>query len=162
MDPSQIPLRDLHLPDPVGWWPPAPGWWVLAALLAGVAAGAVWWRGHRRRLARSAMAAARQELARLHAGGEPLTTVSEASKLLRRLAISIFPRRDAAGLTGEAWLRFLDGPMENAPFSKGPGRILINAPYRRSVSADEVRPLLDLCAGWMDAVDRQQRRGGAP
>ncbi|MGH8222486.1 MAG: DUF4381 family protein, partial [Woeseiaceae bacterium] len=32
MDPQQIPLRDLHLPEAVGWWPPAPGWWLLIAL----------------------------------------------------------------------------------------------------------------------------------
>ena len=33
MDPKQIPLRDLHLPEVVGWWPLAPGWWVLLAML---------------------------------------------------------------------------------------------------------------------------------
>ncbi len=27
MEPSELPLRDLHLPDAVGWWPLAPGWW---------------------------------------------------------------------------------------------------------------------------------------
>ena len=34
MDPAQIPLRGLHLPDAIGWWPLAPGWWVIIALLA--------------------------------------------------------------------------------------------------------------------------------
>ena len=28
MDPEQIPLRDLHLPEAIGLWPLAPGWWV--------------------------------------------------------------------------------------------------------------------------------------
>ena len=33
MDPSEIPIRDLHLPEAIGWWPLAPGWWVLIVLL---------------------------------------------------------------------------------------------------------------------------------
>ncbi len=33
VDFSQLPLRDIHLPGSIGWWPPAPGWWLLAGLL---------------------------------------------------------------------------------------------------------------------------------
>ena len=41
MDPL-AQLRDIHLPDGVAWWPPAPGWWLLLLLLAVI--GALIWR----------------------------------------------------------------------------------------------------------------------
>jgi hypothetical protein len=31
-DPLQD-LRDVHLPDPISWWPPAFGWWMIMGLL---------------------------------------------------------------------------------------------------------------------------------
>lgn len=44
-------LRDIHLPEAVGWWPPAPGWWLLALLLvAALVYGLLWWRRRRARL----------------------------------------------------------------------------------------------------------------
>ena len=32
-DISNIPLRDIHLPGDISWWPPAIGWWIVAALI---------------------------------------------------------------------------------------------------------------------------------
>jgi len=28
-----IAIRDIHLPDAISWWPLAPGWWGLLALI---------------------------------------------------------------------------------------------------------------------------------
>ena len=34
-DPASLEnLRDIAVPPPVPWWPPAPGWWVVMAVLA--------------------------------------------------------------------------------------------------------------------------------
>ena len=32
IDPLTIPLRDIHLPEVISWWPLAIGWWILIAL----------------------------------------------------------------------------------------------------------------------------------
>ena len=49
-------LRDIHLPEAVAFWPPAPGWWVVAgALLLALCLGWAWWRRRRRSVRRLAL-----------------------------------------------------------------------------------------------------------
>ncbi|MBV1912177.1 MAG: DUF4381 domain-containing protein, partial [Cycloclasticus sp.] len=38
---EELPLRDIHLPDAITWWPPAIGWWLLLAVII-VAAFGCW------------------------------------------------------------------------------------------------------------------------
>ena len=33
-------LRDIHLPQVPAWWPPRPGWWLVALVLL---AAVLWW-----------------------------------------------------------------------------------------------------------------------
>lgn len=133
MDPQQIPLRDLHLPDPTGWWPLAPGWWFLIALaLAGLGyllrnAWLDWRRNAPRRLALRELARLRGEYER---GVDIVTFARELSELLRRAMLACAPRAEVAGLTGARWLEWLDRGLDDRPFSDGPGRVLISLPYR--------------------------------
>ena len=59
VDVSQLPLRDIHLPAAIGWWPPALGWWLLAALVLAAAGlyGLHYYRSRHKR-AESAMSSA--------------------------------------------------------------------------------------------------------
>jgi hypothetical protein len=135
MDPEQIPLRDLHLPDPVGWWPLAPGWWVLLGLvlfglLLLLRRAWVRWRiDAPRRIAL-------KELERLESGWRetrnPVLLATRLSELLRRTMLAYAPRKEVAGLTGHAWLAWLDRGLEERPFTEGPGRTLCELPYRRA------------------------------
>jgi len=136
MNPEQIPLRDLHLPDAVGWWPPAPGWWLLLALLLAAAAYGLLraWQAYRRNAPRRAALA---ELVRLQKAWQTDRDVValgiRLSPLLRRAMLAYAPRAEVAGLTGNAWLEWLDRGLDDRPFSAGPGRFLAELPYRRPV-----------------------------
>jgi hypothetical protein len=146
MDPEQIPIRDLHLPEAVAWWPPAPGWWVLAAL---VVAGLAWlaWRYLQHRARGRARRVALGELDRLLDRYEEDRDAARfgagASALLRRTMLAYAPRREVAGLTGEAWLAWLDRDLTHPQFVEGPGRKLLELPYR---SRDAEVPSADVYA----------------
>ncbi len=110
-DPAALPLREIHLPDAVGWWPPAPGWWILPILVL-LAAGIIWYsRLLYKRRRYSAINMARKELVRIKSryavDRDAGHCVRSVSGLLRRLCISVFPRAESAGLTGAEWLAFL-------------------------------------------------------
>jgi hypothetical protein len=149
-------LKDWHLPDPVSWWPPAPGWWLLAAVAAGVLLWAVY-RWHARRRSSAAGRAALARLAELRSELAPETDArrlaAELSILLRRLALVRYPRERVAGVSGSAWLRFLDATGGNGGFSLGAGRILTEAPYRspHAGSAADLAELIALAERWIRA-----------
>jgi hypothetical protein len=154
MDPEQIPLRDLHLPEAIGLWPLAPGW---SALILLAVAGLVYllyqriqrWRWNAaRRLALRELARVRREYEQ---GADAIALGKELSELVRRSMLAYAPRGDVAGLTGDAWLRWLDRGLNDAPFTGGAGRNLETLPYQRP---EQVRDEVDI-AGLIDAV--QQR-----
>ena len=133
MEENALPLRDLHLPDAIGWWPLAPGWWVLLGL-ATVALGYVAWRWYRAWVFNAPRRFALQELARYETAylehRDPVTLGKQISELLRRGMLAYAPREEVAGLTGEAWLKWLDKGMSVPYFHTEGGRSLMTLPYR--------------------------------
>lgn len=127
-------LRDVSLPAPIAWWPPAPGWWAAAGatVVVALAGYALWRRWRRARYRREALAILQQAATRYRARGDDAELVAELSALLRRFAMSEASGdgRRIAGLTDEAWLSYLDRLAESRAFTHGPGRILARGPYQ--------------------------------
>jgi hypothetical protein len=163
VDVSQLPLRDIHLPLPVGWWPPALGWWLVAALVLTAAAlyAIHYYRGRHKRAALRAMTRVRSALEQ---GAEPVACLQFLSTILRRFAMTSVARTaeqpDIAGLIGERWLNYLDGRWTRTDFSAGVGKRLLAAPYARPNSIDRstALELTALCTAWLTAQPTTQPR----
>ena len=159
-DPESLPLRDIHLPDPVSWWPLAPGWWALMVLIVMVVLLIAYCIRRYRNHKISALYLVKQELERIktdfNINQDKSNLVKELSELIRRLSISIFPREESAGLTGEEWLKFLDQYSDKNEFDNGIGRVLIEAPYQADPEFNS-NELLALIASWVESVGK--RRG---
>ncbi len=162
MNPSvnpELPLRDIHLPDPVSWWPLAIGWWLLLALLIllPIIVLAVKKLIARRQLRKLALA----ELSNIessfgqHKNSQLL--VSEISILLRRICISRFPRRDVAGLNGEAWTCFLNSQSNS--FDADTCQALINGPFQKQCDIND-QTLISACRHWIEQL--QPSKGSQP
>jgi hypothetical protein len=154
-NPWMARLQEVAPPEPAPWWPPAPGWYALGALLLLVL---LWilWRGVTRWRANAYRREALQHLHRLEAralseGGA--RALAELPALLKRVALASFPRAEVASVTGDAWLGFLDGNLGTTEFTRGAGRRLSALAYDQSsavgLSPEDARALIRLARRWV-------------
>ena len=103
-----------------------------------VIAGLTWlyryWRANRYR--REAMSELVQLLENWHQNEDDHAYLEALQKLLKRAALTSFPREDVASLTGEAWVQFLDRTTGSHNFSIGEAEVLIDGTYRPDISVD--------------------------
>ena len=159
-DVSSLPLRDIHLPGPIGWWPPAVGWWLLAALVL-VALALYALRYYQSRHRRAALKSLQRVRAALEQGVEPVVCLQNVSTVLRRFAMTAAAARDrkaeseadVPGLIGQRWLAYLDSRWQRDTFVSGAGRALLAAPYARpnSIDRNSALELTALCTEWLGA-----------
>ncbi|MFK5956985.1 MAG: DUF4381 domain-containing protein [Planctomycetota bacterium] len=101
-------LRDIHLPAPVGWWPLAPAWWVLGAILF-LAIALLTRRilAKRKALYHFAIEAFMAAENQYTENGNLIQMAVALSEILRRVALARYPREEVASLSGEDWATFL-------------------------------------------------------
>ncbi|NND66923.1 MAG: DUF4381 domain-containing protein [Halioglobus sp.] len=105
-------LAPLRQPEQISWWPPAPGWWVLAAVLLALLAFALyrlWQRYQRNAYRRQAL----RQLALLREeASDSREFVTALNALLKSTALAAYPRRDIAAQHGARWCTFLNDSLE--------------------------------------------------
>ena len=128
-------LRDIHGAPEAPFWPPAPGWWVLALvaflLLAWGLRGLVRrWRVHRRRQALMGRLGPLRQ--RHDPASEPQAWLAELNRLLKVTAMRAAPEAGPAALQGEAWVAFLGADGDQDAF-----RALETGPYEPAPRFDD-------------------------
>jgi hypothetical protein len=124
-------LRDIHTAPPVPWWPPAPGWWVLAFLLMVL----LIWIG-RRLLARYRVSQRRKQMlgwidhlnATIDPQLQPQAYLATLNRIFKLVALRAYPESHCAALAGSDWVDFLTEKMNKSP-SADSLNVLESGPY---------------------------------
>ena len=126
-------------PAAISMWPQTAGWLWLGLLFV-VAIGAVSSSYLRWKRATAYRREALECLGSTHDDQAPCPAA--IALVLRRAALTGFPREEAAGLVGAEWLDFLDRTGRGVHFrASKAGEILVKAPYK-SQSPNEDLPLM--------------------
>lgn len=144
-------LADIHLPEPVSFWPPAPGWWVLAVLL--LIAVALLLRQllklrEKQKICQYALAELDRCLQRLADHGADqdqarLHYINEVNSVLRRVALVHFPRSNVASLGGAAWVDFIREKGDSS---------LLDEELAKALSHGRFQPRCDVDADALNAL----------
>jgi len=147
MNDKEALIADLHdieipsVPNAI-----APGWFlVLFVLLLLVLAAVLWFR---RRSALAWQRQAEQELDSIRfeaSKKDSQIVISRSSALARRVVLAVEARSHVSALNGEPWLQQLDSICGQPAFTQGPGRLLLDYPYRKNTKVPDadLNDLLD-------------------
>lgn len=154
-------LQPLIDPPPVHWWPPAPGWWLLAVLLPLAAWGLARLLRRLRRRQRKVLLeptldplrqAALDELDELekpYDGAPAGLWLQQLNALLKRLCRERYPDAGSHLLSSRAWLAFLDNRCPAAGLTRW--MILVEGAYKPhcSLSDKAIDELDQAVATWI-------------
>ena len=152
-------LRDIHLPTMPGFWPPAIGWWLLVIATIITVSLIIfriykYWKDNRYR--REAIREINQLLIEYNRGWSTSQYIVDLQYLLKRVALTCYPRTDVAHLTGESWVAFLDQTSRSHDFSMGKGQSLIDGHYLKDPDID-VEALHKCSINWIKHHRKEAR-----
>jgi hypothetical protein len=144
-------LKDIHLPDAIGFWPPALGWWLLAALLIAVFITAMVLYKHRQKSAyrRAAVKQVKKLFSDYKEPQQSHELTGQLNRLLKAVALQSYPTKQVSRLTQKQWLEFLDNSANMQVFRQGAGEILASAPYDKNSELTDIAALKRCSIAWI-------------
>lgn len=143
-------LKDIHLPDPISWWPLAPGWYMVMVIIL-LMIFALFYLAYKRKINAKPKLQALDLLAsyKQHYEQEGNTQVTSArvSELLRRVALVYYPRGQVASLHGESWIHFLNQTSKGVDFTPVQA-MLLESPFKKGENIN-LKPLLTRTELWI-------------
>ncbi len=154
MNPADsLPLRDIHLPESVSWWPPAIGWWLVlvSMILLFVLARFIIWAIRQRALKKSAKAEIAKVIANYKFDSDKAGLVQGLSIAFRRIGMSYLGRNQCGGLHGPEWYEQLNLLVPQNRLSDDAIRLLSVSPYQKVPQFDSgaIDSLMDAASKWV-------------
>ena len=167
-DPASLQnLNDIVMPATVNWWPLASGWYVLIGILV----ISMLWFGYRslqRWLANRYRRSALLELQQLALGVQNEKSRDSSLKklpvLIKRTALSAYPRQQVANLSGKVWFDFLNSSTKKPLFTESLLAAMEYISYSNkelnAIDAQTINELLAASSNWVKRHQPTPNRGG--
>lgn len=148
-------LHDIEGIDAISPWPLAIGWWITIIVGLLIFGCAIWLICRRLSYLRSWQRDTFKRLDHLEHNLSVSTsgeTVAFLSEYLRRIAIRRFPRKECAGLVGDAWLKWLKTHDPKQFDWTERGKLLTEIPYAPTygeLSLQQIKELIQAVRHWV-------------
>lgn len=143
-------LRDIHLPDFIGWWPLAFGWYLVSVLIVLFIASLVYflYQKNRNAIAKNkALSLLKTYKEHYEKEQDAQWASARVSELLKRVALVYYPRTQVASMCGEDWIVFLNQSSKGLDF-QAVKALLLELPFKSAESVD-LEPLFSTAAAWI-------------
>ena len=160
---NELELKDIHLPDSILWWPPAPGWWVLGVVLIiflflMLLLLPKLWRWLRYKPVRSLSLKEFYLIKQSHQQqADQKQTLQAITTLLRRTVMSKSGRIGHAGVVGDDWINQLNQMSQKDCFTQAQGELLKHGRYQPAIEGQnkaDIDSLLQSCENWIKSLPK--------
>ncbi len=170
-DPASLQnLNDIGMPATISWWPLATGWYALIGFLLIALA---WFSYHslrrwiNNRYRRAALLQLQLLEDRVQHPEKRDASLRQIPVLLKRTALSVYPRSQVASLSGKDWFRFLNSTQMKPSFTETTASILNTVSYSTgelsTVDSKAATDLIDASRSWLknhQPINPPKEKGG--